>query len=61
MGNPSATAREIEAWFFNDYIPNWVKAAARKEGESLIFRYYSVPMYWNALGGTVTPGRCDSD
>jgi hypothetical protein len=32
MSNLDATAREIEAWFFNDYVPTWVKAAARKEG-----------------------------
>ena len=50
MSNLDATAREIEAWFFNDYVPTWVKAAVRKEGESFIFQYYSVPMYWNALG-----------
>ena len=50
MSNLDATAREIEAWFFDDYVPTWVKAAVRKEGESFIFQYYSVPMYWNALG-----------
>ena len=50
MSNLDATAREIEAWFFNDYVPTWVKAAVRKEGESFIFQYYSVPMYWNAFG-----------
>ena len=50
MSNLDATARAIEAWFFNDYVPTWVKAAVRKEGESFIFQYYSVPMYWNAFG-----------
>ena len=48
--NLDATVREIEAWFFNDYVPTWVKAALRNEGETFIFQYYSVPMYWNALG-----------
>ena len=50
MNNLDATAREIEAWFFNDYIPAWVKAAVRKEGQSFVFQYYSVPLYCNALG-----------
>jgi hypothetical protein len=50
VSNLDAIVREIEAWFFNDYVPTWVKAALRKEGESFIFKYYSVPMYWNALG-----------
>ena len=49
MSNLDA-AREIEAWIFSDYVPTWVKAAVRKEGESFIFQYYSVPMYWNAFG-----------
>jgi hypothetical protein len=35
---------------FNGYVPTWVKAALRKEGQSFIFQYYSVPIYWNALG-----------
>ena len=50
MSNLDATAREIEAWFFNDYVPTWVKAAARKGGELLISQYYSIPMYCNVLG-----------
>ena len=45
-----ATAREIQAWFFHDYVPAWVKAAIHKDGESLTFQYCSVPMYWNAFG-----------
>jgi hypothetical protein len=45
MSNLDATAREIEVWFFNDYVPTCVKAAVHKEGESFIFQYYSVPMY----------------
>lgn len=27
--NLAATAREIEASFFDDYVPTWVKAAVR--------------------------------
>ena len=50
MSNLAATAREIEAWFFNDYIPTWVKAAVRRDSESFLFKYYSVPMYCNAVG-----------
>ena len=48
MSNLDATAREIEAWFFNDYVPTWVKAAVRKEGESFISSITA--SHWNALG-----------
>jgi hypothetical protein len=50
MSNLDATAREIEEWFFDDYVPTWVKAARNNEDESFIFQYYSLPIYWNGLG-----------
>ena len=50
--NLAATAREIEMWFFDDYVPTWVKAAVRKEGVSFICKH---PM--NTTGGGPWLGR----
>ena len=32
MSNLDATAREIEAWFFNDYVATWVKPCPYCQG-----------------------------
>jgi hypothetical protein len=45
MSSLDATTREIEEWFFDDYVPTWMKAATREGGELFISRYYSIPMY----------------
>jgi len=53
MSKPlDATAKEVSAWFFEDYLPTWVGAGAKK-GQAMqdfILRYWGVPLYTDALG-----------
>src|SRR5580658_1464266 len=45
-------AKEVSAWFFDDYLPTWVAAGASKapDSQNFILRYWGVPLYMDSLG-----------
>jgi len=47
-----AIAKEVSAWFFEDYLPTWVAVGAGKGSatKDFILRYWGVPLYTDALG-----------
>ena len=47
----SKIAKEVAAWFFDDYVPTWVAAARGADGDfTFILRYWGVPLYTDCLG-----------
>lgn len=47
-----AAQAEISTWFFEDYLPRWVKVAETKEDPSFILEYWAAPLY---VAGDWTP------
>lgn len=39
------TLAEVQKWFFDDYIPRWVKAGERGEDSSFITEYWGAPLW----------------
>jgi hypothetical protein len=52
MSGLTAVAKEIDTWWFHEYLPRWVAASSGEsgEGDSFITQYWNVPLYANALG-----------
>lgn len=45
-------SNEVSEWFFNEYVPKWVKASTGQSGinDDFILQYWVPPLYVNALG-----------
>ncbi|MEK0246846.1 hypothetical protein QFI66_001650 [Raoultella sp. BAC10a-01-01] len=45
-------SEQVYEWFFNEYVPKWVKVSAEPSAEDndFILQYWVPPLYVNALG-----------